>query len=362
MTGEIEAVGDLATGSLAARAVEPAHGHAEAGHAAHGLCLNCGTTLLGPHCHNCGQAAHIHRSLGAIGHELAHGVFHFEGKIFRTLPLLTWRPGELTRRYIAGERARFVSPLALFLFSVFLMFAVISALGAGLHMPEVNAETKARTDTEFARQIAKADAEIFANRAARAEADRTGKPVAPIDAQAKELRDVRAALITSRDRMTEGDDALSLNIRTGWKKLDKGIAKASANPNLTLYKIQSSAYKFSWALIPISVPFLALLFLWRRGHHIYDHAIFVTYSLSFMTLMAITLTLVGSVATRIGLDTDLIELAAMLIPPIHIYRQLRGAYLLRRFSAIWRTMALTIFCLFAALIFVLLLLGMGLLG
>jgi hypothetical protein len=51
-------------------------------------------------------------------------VFHFEGKIFRTLPMLVFRPGALTRRYIAGERARFVSPLALFLFTVFAMFAV----------------------------------------------------------------------------------------------------------------------------------------------------------------------------------------------------------------------------------------------
>jgi hypothetical protein len=38
-------------------------------------------------------------------------------------------PGQLTRRYIEGERARFVSPVALFLFSVFLMFAVFSSIG-----------------------------------------------------------------------------------------------------------------------------------------------------------------------------------------------------------------------------------------
>ena len=57
-------------------------------------------------------------------------MFNFEGKIWRTLPMLAWRPGELTRRYIAGERARFVSPVALFLFTVFLMFAVLNFTGA----------------------------------------------------------------------------------------------------------------------------------------------------------------------------------------------------------------------------------------
>ena len=29
--------------------------------------------------------------------------------------MLAWRPGDLTRRYIAGERARFISPVALYL-------------------------------------------------------------------------------------------------------------------------------------------------------------------------------------------------------------------------------------------------------
>src|SRR3546814_4474542 len=67
-----------------------------------------------------------------------------------------------------------------------------------------------------------------------------------------------------------------------------------------------------------------------------DHAIFVIYSLDFMTLLVIALSLLGA----IGLGSDLIAFAAMLLPPIHIYKQLRGAYELRRFSALWRTFVL----------------------
>ena len=58
------------------------------------------------------------------------GIVNFEGKFWRTLPMLAWCPGDLTRRYIAGERARFISPIALYLFSVFLMFAVLNLTGA----------------------------------------------------------------------------------------------------------------------------------------------------------------------------------------------------------------------------------------
>ena len=61
------------------------------------------------------------RTLSAFWHDLLHGVFHFEGKIWRTLPMLAWRPGVLTRSYIEGKRATYVSPIALFLFSAFLL-------------------------------------------------------------------------------------------------------------------------------------------------------------------------------------------------------------------------------------------------
>lgn len=92
--------------------------------------------LAGEFCHCCGQKAHVHRTLSAFWHDLLHGVLHFEGKIWRTLPLLGWKPGDLTLRYIEGERARFVSPVALFLFTVFLMFAVFSVAGPDIGASE----------------------------------------------------------------------------------------------------------------------------------------------------------------------------------------------------------------------------------
>src|SRR5688572_184778 len=111
---EIEAVGDAVTGGVIGRAVEPKAGEPGAdGHTHETACLNCGTPLTGDFCHACGQRAHVHRTLRGFFHDLLHGALHFEGKIWTTLPLLAWKPGELTRRYIDGERAKFVSPVAL---------------------------------------------------------------------------------------------------------------------------------------------------------------------------------------------------------------------------------------------------------
>ncbi|WP_380785532.1 DUF3667 domain-containing protein [Sphingomonas sp. R86521] len=345
MTADIGAAADTMTGALLARSFEPDAGEAHGGGGA--LCLNCGTRLIGEHCHACGQAGHVHRSLGAIAHEIGHGVFHFEGKIWRTLPMLVLHPGTLTRRYVQGERARFVSPLALFLFSVFLMFATISAVGG--EMSELAQEAASNTSS------AKTSAKLEAARAelARVEAQRARTKTGDLDTERAVLRTTIRGLETTSDQVGVFGSA---DLKTGWARLDHGLAKARSNPGLTVYKLQTSAYKYSWVLIPLSVPFVALLFLWRRRHHLYDHAIFVTYSLAFMMLLTITLML----ARLAGLPSGWITFAAFMVPPIHMFAQLRGAYELRKRSAAWRTAVLLAFAFTALITFVVLLLLHGL--
>ncbi|NJC35164.1 hypothetical protein GGR88_002678 [Sphingomonas jejuensis] len=365
MVGEAAAIGDVMTGALGARAVEPRAGEAyDATHAHPADCLNCGTALQGDYCHSCGQHAHLHRSVGAIWHDIAHGVLHFEGKTFRTLPLLAWRPGELTRRYIDGERARFVSPMALFLFGIFTMFAVIQALGGSLHTPTLSAEAQAETRTEMTRSIAANDESIRLMTVEKAALAERGASTAAIDRRIASVEEEnrRTRIIMNEILGTGTTNADPFGqappTETGWKRLDKGIAKFRANPNLALYKMQTNAYKFSWALIPISVPFVWLMFAWRRRFHVYDHAVFVTYSLGFMTLMGVVLT----IAWAVGLSSEVAWSIALLLPPVHMYRQLRGTYGLRRFNAFMRTIALATFAVVAMVIFFLLLLAMGALG
>ncbi|WP_375380645.1 DUF3667 domain-containing protein [uncultured Sphingomonas sp.] len=357
MAGEIGAAGDIATGLVWAHAADDAEavgGHGDAG----AKCLNCGTVLTGAYCHACGQSAHVHKTLASIGHDLAHGAFHFEGRIFRALPMLVRDPGGLTRRYIAGERQRFVAPLPLFLFAVFLMFAVIHALGGG----ELDETMLAAPHARPPDQIARIDAEMARQRAMIAQAE--ARPAGDED-RSKSIAAERAALTTliAARRVMSRDETTSLladipdNV-TGWPRIDRGIARARDNPGLAFYEFQTSAYKYSWALIPLSTPFVALLFLWRRRFTLYDHAIFVTYSLDFMLLLATLLTL----EIAAGLPSGVAGVLILVVPPIHLLLQLRGAYRLRWFSAAWRTVALLVFAWVALTAFVLLLLALGLMG
>jgi hypothetical protein len=340
---ELEGVGEAVTGGLLASAVEPRAG--ATGRTGTGNCLNCAAPLTGAYCAHCGQKAHINRSLKDFFQDLAQAIFNFEGKIWRTLPMLAWRPGDMTRRYIEGERARFVSPVALYLFSVFLMFATLnfngnivgpgSTVSAGLAVAEADEQAQiARLDAERSEQVAKQLDTAAVDRA-----------LAAARQDLADVRRVRSGQVVQFD----GNEKAP-----AWA--ERLVKRAQSNPELFVANIQDTASKYSWALIPLSVPFLWLLFPFRRRYHLYDHTVFITYSLSFMMILVVMASLIVAAGQP--------AIASMLffVPPWHIYRQLRGAYQLSRFGALWRTFLLLIFTFVVLALFGTMLVGLGLLG
>lgn len=361
MSGDIGdisgAVGDAVTGAAVAGAVEPAADGVKPADEDTGTgtaCLNCGTAIIGNHCHHCGQKAHIHRTLTAFMHDLVHGVLHFEGKMWRTLPLLMFKPGQLTRRYIEGQRARFVSPMALFLFSVFLMFAVFQV--AGITTP-TNIEDSMNVEPDLEKVELDAKKQLEEAKAALAELPADSPEHAEAEATVKRLEEANAGIEGLTTVLAKSDSSQMTFNGTGIESFDEGIIKKwRENPSLMLYKMQNNSYKFSWLLIPLSIPFVWLLFFWKRRFKAYDHAIFVTYSLAFMSLLFLTLSLLGIA----GVALPIVILAGIFIPPVHIYKQLKYGYELSRFGAFWRTAALTnmtVFIVIMLFLWILLLLG-----
>ena len=342
--GDLEAFGAAVTGGVLGRAVEPKAGEGAGGHTQEANCLNCGTPLTGPYCSNCGQHAHVHRTLSSFGHDFMHGVLHFEGKIWRTLPLLAWKPGELTRRYIDGQRASFVSPIALFLFCVFLMFAVV---GLTSNTKQVSSKAMADAAQEFGKDQQKL---------AVLEKEKTtasGPESAALDEKISDLKTEMIALQALKAGKVNANFQFANDFLGGFGEgFGSKLSEAAKNPELLFYKLKTNAYKFSWALIPISVPFVWLLFPFSRRFKLYDHTVFVTYSLCFMMLLL-------TVGSLIGLVSDSIASLAWFVPPIHMYRQLRGTYSLSKGGAIWRTILLTIFAFIAISLFASLLVTLG---
>jgi hypothetical protein len=347
--GDFDGIGDAVTGAMLGRAVEPGAGEArDDGHTHERNCLNCGCKLMGDYCHCCGQKAHIHRSLRAFMGDFIAGIMNFEGKFWRTLPMLAWRPGEMTRRYIAGERARFISPVALYLFTVFAMFAVLNVTGTFNPISGTGSSLK-----EDVRGAMASDQEALA----KLESDRkaavaAGKDTANLDNRIfKRKKDIEE----SRKFLSgEAFDVSAMDEDTP-KWVGPLVQQATENPELLTSNIQEAASKFSWLLIPLSVPFLWLLFPLRR-RKMYDHTVFVTYSLSFMMMLVIA----GGLLVAAGATA--IAGFLFFVPPFHMYRHLKAAYQLGRLSALVRTIALVTFAFIAAGLFMTAAVALGTFG
>jgi len=88
-------------------------------------CLNCGTTVVGKYCHNCGQEnIEPKESLWHLITHFFNDVTHFDGKFFSTLKDLLFRPGFLSKEYMNGRRSSYLNPIRMYLFTSFIFFLI----------------------------------------------------------------------------------------------------------------------------------------------------------------------------------------------------------------------------------------------
>jgi hypothetical protein len=90
-------------------------------------CQNCGFSLQGEFCFNCGQQdKKVVRIFPAIVTEAFEGLFAFDSRTYLTLWYLISRPAYLSLAYLSGRRASFLPPLRLFLIFIVIYLFTIS--------------------------------------------------------------------------------------------------------------------------------------------------------------------------------------------------------------------------------------------
>jgi hypothetical protein len=122
-------------------------------------CKNCATPLEGWFCHSCGQSADTHhRSILHLLWEAIEGMFHLDGRLANTLPLLFFKPGKLAKDYMEGRIVRHVPPFRTFLVALLLfIFAAEHAIHGIRHQQELKEEKEATALTTPQGRKAKAD-------------------------------------------------------------------------------------------------------------------------------------------------------------------------------------------------------------
>jgi len=251
-------------------------------------CANCGEILLGPWCHACGQhSENYHRSLRHLIAEAFESLFHFDGRLWRTLPDLTLRPDRLTKNFLAGHRAPQIPPLRLFLITLLLVFVTgsihtnISSFRVGDHgqlVASPNATPDPNATAEVKAQLADANCQVEQ----------------ALPPQALSIYRATSGWLIGRLKAVAGDPERFLLILENWGE------------------------RFAFLALPMSTLLLSVLFIARRKFFVFDHAIFSLHSLSAMGLL---LSLVFVLERLAGTGAWL-----LLAAPIHLFRHMRGVY------------------------------------
>lgn len=121
-------VDDLDTLATAS-ALAPGDPPQPAGPSGTGACANCGETLQGAYCAGCGQADEPLRK--PVHRFLIDSFIEFlgiDGRVWRTLGVLLFKPGKLTAEYLQGRRRRYLRPLRVYLSSTLLFFVLLSII------------------------------------------------------------------------------------------------------------------------------------------------------------------------------------------------------------------------------------------
>jgi hypothetical protein len=333
------------------------HAHFEPG----APCPNCATPLQGPWCYACGQSGEdFHRSVFKLIAEAFEGLFHADGRLWRTLPALLVRPGKLTRAYLDGRRAPQVPPFRMFLVLLLLVFfAGHLATSRGSHEEAAKPHAPTAEDLKERREkLAEARAELA--REIGPEAARkfdqaveplaaAGEAAAPAEKGAESGVLIKDGGVSIDGRKLDFDDKPNDGPDERWLKTR--IRAIRANPERFALILEIWAHRVAILALPVSALLLTLLFAFNRRFYVFDHLVFSMHSLSFQLLLLTTIfllsLLIGGAAWWL-----------ILLMPIHLYRHMRGTYGSGRFMTVARMFLLFIgssvgFGLLAALWFVL---------
>lgn len=153
-------------------------------------CPNCGTRLRGRYCHDCGQLDQplrmpVHRFLVQSFTEF----FGIDGRVWKTLGVLLFKPGKLTEAYLHGQRRRYLRPLRVYLSSTLLFFFLLSVLDPVGQLRDVIVNAPALSDSTVAAAVYVADLDA---RIAEEEAE-TARQRLAVDSLRSRLDSVRVA-------------------------------------------------------------------------------------------------------------------------------------------------------------------------
>lgn len=251
-------------------------------------CANCATPLQGPWCYACGQLGEdFHRSTWHLVAEAFEGLFHFDGRVWTTLPDLFRHPARLTRAYLDGHRAPQIPPLRLFLVVLLVVFFAGSVGSDGTVINTTVADDHGKILSSNTHTLEKLTPE--------------------------EKAKVKAAIAKGKVQF----GARPNEAASAWLK-DR-VVKALDDPERFKLVMEQWSERFAFLMLPLAAGLLSLLFVFQRRFYVFDHTIFSLHSLSAVGLML-------AVGTGLSRLTGGLSYLLLWAAPVHLFIHMRGVY------------------------------------
>ncbi|HEX6193550.1 MAG TPA: DUF3667 domain-containing protein [Chitinophagaceae bacterium] len=327
-------------------------------------CLNCGTIVQGHYCHVCGQENVVPKE--TFWHMVTHFLYditHFDSKFFATLKDLIFKPGFLTREYMAGRRAKYLHPVKMYVFTSAIFFLLFFGFFAGDTFKINNSKLvsgKARLiaieeiEADLLKDTiqAKADSANFIRRLHKLEQMKdTTVPVTIADFA--EFDDDSSLLNISgfadKYKSVEQYDSIQKqlpdSLRDSWSlrrliKKELSVNKRYGKNKEAAFEklIQTVLHRLPYMLfvsLPLFALILKLLYIRRKNFFYADHGVFTIhlYIFSFILLLVVFSLNRLREYTGWGILGWVIGLLFILLN-IYLYKAMRRFYGQRRFKTI----------------------------
>lgn len=116
-------------------------------------CLNCGHIVEERFCTHCGQENLEPKELAShLFRHFFEDITHYDSKVFVTIKDLLFKPGFLTKEYLAGKRVKYLHPIRMYIFISFLFF--FSMLASNHYKEKIEAAIGKQASDQTKNQIA----------------------------------------------------------------------------------------------------------------------------------------------------------------------------------------------------------------
>ena len=303
------------------------------------VCLNCGTTLDGQYCGNCGQRATSRLiSVWELLRDAFGDLLELDSRLWRTLIPLTIRPGQLTRDHLEGRRARFMPPFRMYLVLSIVFFLVAffdprEELGF-LYEPQTPSAIESEQDSSEADAIR---AEIFRDLAEEGIIVDNSVRTEAGNADSEDDDDGDSDTNCDVDDINSADLPDWLASRLTEERLNVMCDRIIADDGKAFgKKLLDNVPAALFVLLPLMALVLKILYPLSKRNYV-EHLLFVVHNHSFIFLilsLQVLLTRLGSLLRVPETPIDVTVLAISLYVPVYLYKSLRRVYEQGRFFTI----------------------------